>query len=412
VGRMKLSRIAVALAVLVVVLGAYTPASGAPPATPAIVETSGLAFAMYPADKQLGDFFNPTIDAGKEKTLQVKLVNTGKITFDARALAINASTGANGGFALASAGTKATGVTLWLDFPEAVYTLEPGKGVQLPLTVKVPKGTAPGQYLTALVMETADPQAVEGTSAFKQVIRQALPVFITVPGPVTPKFEVSDVSLTKIENGTGAVITFSINNSGNVLVKPKGAVTVVDSSGATILNAPVDMRPVYARDKTTLSLALPTLASGGYKISVNLRDDATGVTASVSNVSVTFNSDATPVPPPPIFISTATAAPQPSLKKIQFLEVDAKIVNNGDPVANAQLTLHVTRDDQVVEDYSLSSSLALPAGDTTVQSRYIPVTGWKSGTWAFTLTLETVDPANGAGVVVGSSDLGGPIVIP
>jgi hypothetical protein len=367
---------------------------------------------MYPADKKLGDYFDPTIEAGAKKTLQVKLVNTGKVAFDARTLAINAGTGPNGGFQIASPGTKASGVTLWLDFPEAVYTLEPGKGIQLPLTIKVPKKTAPGQYITALVMETADAQAVAGSSAFKQVIRQALPVFITVPGPITPKFEVADVKLTNIENATGAIVSFNIKNDGNILVKPKGAVTIVDSHGNSIVTAPINMGSVYARDSTSLSLALPTLASGSYLVSVNLKDDATGATAAVSNVNVTFNSEATPVPPPPIFISTATATPLPSLKGIQFLQIDVKILNNGSPVSNARLTLHVTHDDQVVEDYSLNSSLAIPAGETTVQSRYIPATGWTSGTWAFTLTLETVDPTSNVGVVTGSSDLGGPIIVP
>jgi len=398
----------VAMAMLAMGLAGPAHASTPVPATPT-VDANLLAFAMYPADKQLGDYFIPTIKAGKSATLHVNLTNTGNVAFNARTLAINAGTAVNGGFHVADPGTKPEGVTTWLDYPEATYPLEPGKGIQAPLVINVPKGTAPGQYITALVMETADARTVSGGS-FKQVIRQALPVFITVPGAISAKFDVSDIVLTKLDSAIE--LTFGVNNSGNILVKPQGTVAVVDAQGATVLTAPVLMNSVYARDKTTLTVGLPALVSGTYTVNVDLHDEATGATASIANASVTFNSDATPVPPPPISIATATAAPHPSLKKIQFLQVDAKITNTGAPIANARLTLHVTRNDKVVEDYSLSSSLALPTGDTAIQSRYIPAAGWKSGTWAFTLTLETVDPATGVNVVVGSTDLGGPIVVP
>ena len=92
------------------------------------------------------------------------------------------------------------------------------KGIQIPLTINVPKDAAPGQYITALAMETAAARTVGGSSAFKQVIRQGVPVFITVPGAIAPKFDIANGTLTKIDGG-GAEITWDISNSGNVLVK-------------------------------------------------------------------------------------------------------------------------------------------------------------------------------------------------
>jgi hypothetical protein len=340
----------------------------------------------------------------------VVLGNTGAIAFRARTLAINAFTAPNGGFKVAEPGTKPAGVTTWLDYPETVYDLEPGKGVQVPLTINVPKGTEPGQYLTALVMETADASALGNGSTFKQVLRQAVPVFITVPGPLHPEFSIGNIAFTAYPAGTA--LSIEIKNSGNVRVRPKGTVTLSDATGAPIASAPVSMDSVYAHDQTELTLSLPVLPSGIYKVSADFTDPDTGAKASVSDVPVTMQATASPVASSPVTISAATATPQPSLDKIQFLNISVTISNGGQALANARLTLSVTHDGKAVEDYPLSESLTLPGGDTTVQSRYIPATGWSSGTWSFALKLESVDPDTGAVTTIAAGDLGGPIVVP
>jgi len=410
VRRVVLSKLFTLASVLVVLLGLSSSAFAADPATPTAQPNKVLAFAIYPADQRVGAYFSPTIKAGEHATLHVVLANTGDITFDARTYAINAATAPNGGFRAADTDAKPEGVTTWLDYPRQIVSLDPGKGVQIPLKINVPKDTAPGQYLTSLIMETANARDVQGTDVFKKVIRQAVPVFITVPGTLAPKFEITDIALTAIDGG--AALTIGIKNPGNIRVQPTGNVVVKDQNGTRLLSVPVVMDSVYARDATTLTVGLPALPGGTYSVQVDLHDPDTGAKAKASEAAITVQAPASPIAQAALTISSATAAPQPSLKKIQFLQVDAKITNTGAPIANARLTLHVTRNDKVVEDYSLSSSLALPTGDTAIQSRYIPAAGWKSGTWAFTLTLETVDPATGVNVVVGSTDLGGPIVVP
>ncbi len=97
----------------------------------------------------------------------------------------------------------------------------------------------------------------------------------------------------------------------------------------------------------------------------------------------------------------------PSLRadKIQFLNVSASIGNSGEPVANARLIFHVTRDGQLVEDFPLAASLSLANGSTDVRQRYIPATGWEPGVYATALTLESVDPTNGVATVIEHLDL-------
>jgi hypothetical protein len=381
--------------------------------TPDVIPTTPpnvLAFVFYPSDKHSGDYFDPTIKPGETAKLKVIIGNSGTVPFEARTYKINAATAENGGFRAAQAGTEPTGVTNWVDYPEDTFTIDVGKGVERNFSITVPKGTKPGQYLTALAVETAEARAVEGTDALKQIIRQALPVFITVPGKLTPKFDVGDITLTPVDNGSA--LTIGIVNTGNVRVRPTGTITLSDSTGATLLTAPVAMDSVYAHDQTTLSIGAPPLLPGNYTVSVDLSDPDTGAKASVSNVTVTAQAPATPLPPPPVGFGQITATPQPSLDKIQFLDLSVTVSNNGEPITNAQLVLSASRNGKSVEDYPLASSLAVPTGNTVVQSRYIPATGWKSGTWTFILTLKTVDPSSGVAVVIASTDLGEPIVVP
>ena len=103
--------------------------------------------------------------------------------------------------------------------------------------------------------------------------------------------------------------------------------------------------------------------------------------------------------------------PSPSADDVQFATVDAVISNNGEPVANAQLSLIASVNGEEVERFPISQSLSLPTGETPITTRYIPATGWTSGEWTFELLLETVDPS-GAAVVVGRQAIEGSITIP
>jgi hypothetical protein len=110
-------------------------------------------------------------------------------------------------------------------------------------------------------------------------------------------------------------------------------------------------------------------------------------------------------------ITQATVEPAPSADDVQFATVEAVISNAGEPVANAQLSLIARVNGEEIERFPISQSLSLPSGETTISTRYIPATGWTSGTWTFELLLETVEPG-GAAVVVGRQMIEGSITIP
>jgi hypothetical protein len=93
----------------------------------------------------------------------------------------------------------------------------------------------------------------------------------------------------------------------------------------------------------------------------------------------------------------------PDGKTVQFANVGVSVQNSGDTVQNSQIVLRVERDGELVEEYPLTSDAALETGPTSVQQRYLPLTGWMPGSYSFTVSVEMVDPSSGNVTVLATS---------
>jgi hypothetical protein len=198
-------------------------------------------------------------------------------------------------------------------------------------------------------------------------------------------------------------LVIPVNNTGNVLVKPRGELVLRNAEGETVLTAPIVMGSVYAGTTAPMSVGIPSsVAEGEYSLTVDVMDDATGVAASIGDTTIAVvASDETPVQ----FTMTGTVALAPDASKPAFADVSAEITNVGDPVDAAEVVLEVTRDGEVVETYPLVPSLSLPGGTATnVSQRYVPLSGWEPGLWSFVLRVNVVDPATGAATTVATVD--------
>jgi hypothetical protein len=357
------------------------------------------SYVIYPVDGKDGDYVDLTAEPGSHHVVTVVLGNTSPTVETIYAFAADATTAVNGGMVAATADSERTDISTWIDFEPVTAELQPGEGVEHEFSVDVPENAAPGQYIAALVIQNSEPLPIEGNDVFTQTIRKAIAVFITVPGPVTASLEIGEPSF--IERTDILMLVVPLNNSGNTLLKPSGTVSFLNDDGEAVASAPVALGSVYAGHQTTMEIALrDRLPVGDYQIEVHLEDTDKGWSIDQSLTASAPDPNATPEPPPPVSIQETLIEPVPSAEKIQYLNVTASIGNTGEPVANARLIFHVTRDGQAVEDFALASSLSLPSGATDVQQRYIPAAGWEPGVYAFALTLESVDPTNGVATVI------------
>jgi hypothetical protein len=370
-------------------------------------------FVLAPVG-QSGTYFTLTADPGSKTKLTVALGNAGTESVKARTYAADAYTLINGGFGIKSEDEPSTGTTTWLGYHAKSLDLAPGQLVKRSFTVSIPKDTAPGQYITGIVLQTANPIAIGDSGMLKQTIAKAIAVFITVPGPVKPQLAIGKASLKQTEVATSLVV--EIANPGNVLLKPEGTVTMTSAGGQPVLSAPVAMGSVYAGTATTLEIPVLTtvLAPGTYNVAVALQDKATGVHAEAPSLSVTVAASDTTKTPSPVTIGAVTLDPitDSATGKLQIVNVTVSLVNTGPAVPSARLTLHVVRDGQVVEDFPLNSSLVVPPGTTEIQQRYLPITGWTAGTYSFSVTLEAVDANSGQTTVLATAEAPTTVVVP
>jgi hypothetical protein len=378
-----------------------TPVSDAtPPATPIAGATPG-ATPLPPEVPQLGirpiefagDFFIVTLNPGERVDLAVELANFGSSMTCALTYAADVGTLINGGMDVQSADAPKSGATEWLEYPSETLVLEPRQTVRRSVGVSVPADTEPGQYTTALVVQTANSVSVAGSAGMRQILREAIAVAIEVPGPQQPALTVGDVSYRALP--PLAYLRTALENTGNVRLKPAGELALATADGTPVTSAEIAMDTVFPDTETFIEVPLlQALVPGDYVVSLALADPTLGASVQADRpLSVAAEAAGTPVANPTISIASLVLnETRDDAGTLQFVEPVVTIENPGLPVSDAQLTLHVTRDGEAVEDFVLGSSLFLAAGPTEVRQRYFPPTGWESGTYAFEATLEAVDP--------------------
>lgn len=371
------------------------------------VLTGGAALAQDDQDEtpKLGirpvgtddGYFTLEMEPGDERDLTVELGNFGSNAARARTYAADVYSRINGGFEVELDGEPISGATTWLDYPTETFELEGGEAVQRVITVEVPEDARSGKHLTSLVIQTAEPVAAGDNDSvtINQVIRQAIAVLILVPGPKEPALEIGEASYRQLPASSS--IRVAVENTGNVRLAPTGELVVVDAAGDEVTRAEIDMDAVYAGTATFVEVGLiKPLPAGDYVASLSLADDDPEIAVAAERLPFTVASidpAGTPVVPAVLAIDSVTVNEvRDADGDLQYVEGIVAIDNRGAPVANATLTLHVTRDGQPVEEVVLGSSLAFPGGPAEFRQRYFPADGWTAGTYAFAVTVAALDP--------------------
>ena len=223
-------------------------------------------------------FFELTMRPGDSAQLQVEAANFGHEEADARTYAADVYSIVNGGFGADLFGERPAGTTLWVSYPTQELTLGPEDAVVIDFEVSVPEATEPGEYITALVIENAEPVVGSGGIAFDQVNRSAIAIAITVPGPQRPGLEIGELRHQEVAGIS--VITFEVANTGNVHLHPSGDFVLRRGADAEVASSPVTMGTVYAGTSTLLEAPVgELLPSGGYCAELRLTDQLTGASA-------------------------------------------------------------------------------------------------------------------------------------
>ncbi len=338
----------------------------------------------------LGDhddqWFEVTIEAGETANLTAAIRNAGDVEATLRTFAANAVNPPNGGFAAATEVEAPAGAARWLGYPTETFDSQPGDERQVDFTVSVPSGTPPGEYVAALVVQTAEPIGIPGTETFNQIIRGTISVEITVPGDMTSGFDLGAPVVSPAADWW--TLDVPIANTGTARIRPQGELVVTTTDGEAVSTSDVEMGSVYGGNTSSVRINLPgQLPFGDYLVSLNLTDEATGASASLDAAPITLAEPE--VAEEPVFV-VDQAAVTPNGEPVQYAAVAATITNNGADIPTANVTLVVRRDGEDVESYPLGRNQALPRGSTDFTQRYIPVDGWREGAYTFRLVISAV----------------------
>lgn len=388
---------------------ALTAAQSTPEATRSTPESeTGPQFLLHPLDQNDGSYFTLEAEPGSTHTLTAVIGNVDDEPLSLRTYAGDAFTLVNGGFGVREEGDPVEGVGAWIDYPAETLDFAPGEGIERSFTVTVPEDAEPGQYIAGIVLQTAEPIEIEGSAMFNQIVRKSVAVFITVPGEMTPGFELGTPEIQT--NVAGNRVVVPVTNTGNVLVKPAGELVLTDTSGNAAFTQPFAMGSVYAGMETTLEVPLPAaLPEGDYEVSATFTDPETNVQASIPQTSLTVSNEV--AAEAPLEITTAQVNPMPAADDVQFAAVSVTVTNRDAPIDGVRVLLNVQRDGEAVEDFVLASSVTLQPGETVIEQRYIPLEGWTPGEWTFAVTLESQNPQTSAEATLATVPVEAPITV-
>lgn len=204
-----------------------------------------------------------------------------------------------------AANTQSNSASPWLIYTPGEAAVRPGTMHQIRVTISVPANATPGDHLTALIVEQR-PETLKASGDIRQMIvkyRMASVFYIKVKGLIR-KGDLND--LLAESTPEGLIVTPTLTNAGNSMVRPVGALKILDADGKVVADRPdIEMLPVLAGAETKQHLQLAeNLPAGLY--TVKYRVDFQDGKAAIEGVT-----DLT-VKPPRQLIADNGKAPQKS----------------------------------------------------------------------------------------------------
>ena len=170
------------------------------------------------------------IAAGSTRTDSFQIINDGKTSFNfvvyARPYSVN-----NESYApdFISAAQNADAYK-WVQFDKTSYFVEPGKTIEVPYTIRVPKDAAPGGHYGVLFAETQPTESAQGTSIIRKKRVGAI-LYATVDGNVKTSGKLQSIDAPFFQFKSPLTIRQRVSNSGNTDFQVSSNVTAKDIFG-------------------------------------------------------------------------------------------------------------------------------------------------------------------------------------
>ena len=238
----------------------------------AAAATAGPVFGLRAVGNPKRGYFIYAIAPGAPHAGAVIVSNTGNRTGTVKLFSADGSTGQTTGTVYLT-DSKPTRAGKWVTLSRSSVKLAPGAVARVPFHVQVPAGADPGQWVAGIVAESATSAKTKRSTRKAGVqirIRNQtiIAVQVNVPGPPEASFAIGGVK-TGGQRGFQQVLVH-FENTGNVLRKPTGSVTVMQD-GKAIEHLPFKMDTFLPQTAIDYPVLLKkALAAGEYQTIVSL----------------------------------------------------------------------------------------------------------------------------------------------
>ena len=173
----------------------------------------------------------------------------------------------NGQVQFEKANTLSNSASSWLIYSPAETTVTPGNLHAIRVTISVPKDAAPGDHLTALIIEQRPDNLKLNQDRRQMVIRYRMGAVFYIKVPQLRRHG-SLESLRAEAKGDQVIVTPLLKNDGNSVIRPLTSLKVTDSAGAPIAElAQKESLPLLGGAELIQPLVLETrLAPGTYSV--------------------------------------------------------------------------------------------------------------------------------------------------
>jgi hypothetical protein len=269
---LRFARAAFALAPLVcctLCAGAALQAPGAlaAPGAPSLGGFSAVPETFSASEPITRSYFRPHIAAGGSVREEALLRNSSAHSMTILIYPVEGLTGSTSGAVYSSRGAALHGPGRWVTPAIAELTLAPGKQRRLPFTVRVPRGTQPGDHLAGIAFQNATPTRSRGRFSITEIVRIVIGIEVIVPGPAAAQIVLEGAALGPL-GGTGRpAVIMKLRNSGRLLCAPRLRVALRGPEGQ--LSAPVSRQLEAILPGDAIPYPLPwnrPLGAGSYGV--------------------------------------------------------------------------------------------------------------------------------------------------
>ena len=238
----------------------------------AAAATAEPVFGLRAVGNPKRGFFVYDLAPGATRSGGVIVSNTGNRAGTVKLYSADGSTGQTTGTVYLT-DSKPTRAGSWVKLARSSVRLAPGAIKTVPFTVKVPKGARPGQWVAGIVAETQTAAKTKRSTRKAGVqirIRNQtiIAVQVNVRGARNASFTIGGAKTGGQRGFQQVLVHFA--NTGNVLEKPKGMVTIL-RSGTALQRLPFSMDTFLPQTEIDYPILLEkALAPGKYQTKVSL----------------------------------------------------------------------------------------------------------------------------------------------